>query len=162
SRARPPRSSDRCAAPATAGPAPARPSRISRARRFGVSGGVGSESISTGRGPMSDKATLLRDADEAFGELRQAIDGLGDEEMPPVCLGAGGGRELLIHIPGWHDEMIPAPGRVARGEVPYPAGTYDDFDAWNARFVERRAGVKPADVVAELEASHRRFVDAAR
>jgi hypothetical protein len=23
---------------------------------------------------------------------------------------------------------------------------YDDFDAWNARFVERKAGVKSADV----------------
>ena len=111
---------------------------------------------------MSDKATLLRDADEAFGELRQAIDGLGDEEMRRVWLGSWGVREILIHISGWHDEMIPALGRVARGEAPYPAGTYDDFDAWNARFVERRAGVKPADVVAELEASHRRFVDAAR
>ena len=111
---------------------------------------------------MSDKATLLRDADEAFGELRQAIDGLGDEEMRRVWLGSWGVREILIHISGWHEEMIPALGRIARGEVPYPAGTYDDFDAWNARFVEEKAGVKPTDAVAELEASHRRFVDAAR
>ena len=38
---------------------------------------------------------------------------------------------------------------------------YDDYDAWNARFVEQRAGVKVADVIAELDASHRRFVAAA-
>ena len=50
-----------------------------------------------------------------------------------------------------------------RGEAPYPEGvSYDDFDAWNAKFVEARRGVKLSDVVAELEASHRDFVAAAR
>jgi Protein of unknown function (DUF1706) len=111
---------------------------------------------------MSDKATLLREADEAFGELHRAIDGLTDEEMRRVWLGVWGVREILIHISGWHREMIPALARIARDEAPYPAGTYDDFDAWNARFVERKAGVKPADVLTELEASHRAFVAAAR
>ena len=48
--------------------------------------------------------------------------------------------------------------RVARGEQPYPPGTYDDFDAWNARFVEEKAGVKVTDVLAELEVSHRNFL----
>ncbi len=110
---------------------------------------------------MSDKATLLREDGEAFSELRRAIEGLTDEEMRRVWLGTWGVREILIHISGWHDAMSPALGRIANGEAPYPAGTYDDFDAWNARFVERRAGVKTADVLAELERSHRGFVAAA-
>ena len=37
---------------------------------------------------------------------------------------------------------------------------YDDFDAWNARFVAERDGVKTADVVAELDASYGAFVAA--
>jgi hypothetical protein len=110
---------------------------------------------------MSEKATLLHDADLAFTELHGAIEGLSDEEMRRVWLGSWGVREILIHISGWHDEMIPALGRVGRGQAAYPAGTYDDFDAWNARFVDRKAGVKPADVVAELGASHRAFMAAA-
>ncbi len=110
---------------------------------------------------MSDKATLLREADEAFTDLRQAIYGLTDEEMRRVWLGTWGVREILIHISGWHEVMTPALGRVAKGEAPYPAGTYDDFDAWNARFVARQAGVKTADVLAALDASHREFVGAA-
>ena len=110
---------------------------------------------------MSKKSTLLHDADQAFTELRGAIQGLSDEDMRRVWLGSWGVREILIHISGWHDEMIPALGRVGQGQAGYPAGTYDDFDAWNARFVDRKAGVKPADVVAELEASHRAFVAAA-
>jgi hypothetical protein len=110
---------------------------------------------------MSDRATLLREADEAFAELRGAIEGLTDEEMRRVWLGTWGVREILIHISGWHEELTPALGRLARGEAAYPAGTYDDFDAWNARFVDRKAGVKSADVLAGLEASHREFVRAA-
>jgi hypothetical protein len=110
---------------------------------------------------MSTKATLLRDASEAFTELREAVAGLSDEEMHRVWFGTWSVREILIHISGWHDEATPALGRVAKGEAPYPPGTYDDFDAWNARFVARKAGVKIADVLAELDASHRAFVAAA-
>jgi hypothetical protein len=110
---------------------------------------------------MSDKAALLREADLAFGELRGAIEGLTDEEMRRVWLGTWGVREIVIHISGWHDEMGAALGRIAKGDAPYPAGTYDDFDAWNARFVDQKAGVKSADVLAELDASHRRFVGVA-
>ena len=40
-------------------------------------------------------------------------------------------------------------------------GTYDDYDGWNARFVEQKAGVKVADVLTELDAAHRDFVTAA-
>src|SRR5437867_8242718 len=104
---------------------------------------------------MTDKATLLREADEAFAELRRAVEGLTDEEMRRVWLGTWGLREILIHISGWHEAMTPALGRIAKGEAPYPVGTYDDFDAWNARFVQQKTGVKTTDVLAELNASHR-------
>lgn len=110
---------------------------------------------------MSDKAMLLRDADEAFGELHRAIDGLTDEETGRVWFGTWGVREILIHISGWHDAMASALDNVAKGEPAYTAGMYDDYDAWNARFVEQRAGVKIADVIAELDASHQRLVGAA-
>jgi hypothetical protein len=111
---------------------------------------------------MSDKAVLLREADETFGTLRASIDGLTEEAMNRVWLGTWGVREILIHVSGWHREMIPALGRIERGEPAHPAGAYDDFDAWNARFVETKAGVKVRDVLAELEASHRDFLAAAR
>jgi Protein of unknown function (DUF1706) len=111
---------------------------------------------------MGDKATLLREADEAFTELRGAVEGLTDEEMRRIWLGSWGVREILIHISGWHEAMTPALGRIARGEAPYPAGTYDDFDAWNARFVLQRTGAKTDEILAELGASHTDFVGAAR
>jgi uncharacterized protein DUF1706 len=110
---------------------------------------------------MGDKSAMLRETDEAFAELHQAIEGLSDEAMSRAWLGHWGVREILIHISGWHRAMIPALGRIAQGEPPYAPGTYDDFDAWNARFVAEKTGVKAGDVLAELDASHRQFVAAA-
>jgi hypothetical protein len=111
---------------------------------------------------MSDKATLLREADEAFGGLRRTIEGLSDEDLRRVWLGSWGVREIAIHISGWHREMIPALERLGRGEAAHPAGAYDDFDGWNARFVERKAGTKASEILAELDASHHDLVAAAR
>jgi uncharacterized protein DUF1706 len=111
---------------------------------------------------MSDKERLLRDADEAFAELRRMTEGLTEDEMRQIWFGSWGVREILIHVSGWHEAMTPALGHIARGEAPYPPGTYDDFDAWNARFVLGKTGVKTDDVLAGLDSSHRSFVAAAR
>jgi hypothetical protein len=111
---------------------------------------------------MGVKHELLSDAEAAYTELRQAVDGMPDERMSATWLGTWGAREILIHVSGWHREMIPALGRIGRGQTPYAEGvSYDDFDAWNARFVEAKRGVKVTDVLAELSASHRDFVAAA-
>jgi len=111
---------------------------------------------------MEGKRAVLKEADGAYEELREAIAGLDESQMRRVWLGTWGVREILIHISGWHREMVPAFRRIARGEPPYPDGvSYDDSDAWNARFVEAKGDAKVVDVLAELEASHRDFVDAA-
>jgi hypothetical protein len=111
---------------------------------------------------MSDKTRLLQDGNEAFDQLRQAIDGLSETRMREVWLGTWGVREILIHVSGWHDAMIPALRRIGRGEAPYPPGAYDDGDAWNARFVEAQEGVKATDAAARLDATHREFIAAAK
>ena len=111
---------------------------------------------------MSDKTTLVHETEETFAELEHAIAGLTDEALERVWLGTWGVREILVHISGWHRAMVPALARVARGEPPYPAGTHDDFDAWNARFVAESAGVETGDVLDELAATHREFVAAVR
>lgn len=110
---------------------------------------------------MSDKQKILTEADDAYSELQEAIAGLDDAEMSRVWLGSWGVREILVHAAAWDREMAPALGRIGRGEEPYAAGAYDDADAWNARFVERKKGAKPSEVLADLETSHRLLVAAA-
>jgi hypothetical protein len=110
---------------------------------------------------VDDKAKVLREADEAFEELERATRGLTEEQMLEVWLGTWSVRDILIHISGWHRAMMAALQHVGRGEPPFAAGIYDDFDAWNARFVTEKTGVKVADVRAELVASHHDFRRAA-
>ena len=111
---------------------------------------------------MADKQKLLRDADEAHGELRESINGPDEAHMSRVWLGTWGAREIVIHASGWHRELIPAFGRIANGQTPFPEGVaYDDYDAWNARFVEAKRHAKLTDILTELDASHRDFMAAA-
>ena len=45
---------------------------------------------------MADKRKLLKDADEAYSELIEAVAGLSDLELSRVWLGTWGAREILI------------------------------------------------------------------
>lgn len=110
---------------------------------------------------MGVKQQLLEQAEQEYDALKTAIEGLDEAQMSQVWLGSWGVREILAHITGWHREMMPALERRGRGEAPYPAGAYDDFDRWNTRFVETRQGRTPADILRELDASHRDLLGAA-
>ena len=108
-----------------------------------------------------DKEKVLRDADDAYEELRQAVAGLDEAQARTVWLGSWGVKEILTHISAWDREMVPGFARMDRGEAPYPAGTYDDYDAWNARFVEQGKNASHREVLETLESSHRSLVEAA-
>ena len=111
---------------------------------------------------MEDKAKLLREANEAYAELRAAVVGLDDDQAGRTWLGTWGVREILIHIAAWDREMAPALVRIRRGEAPFPAGvSYDDADGWNARFVAARSGVKLGDILAEVDTAHHDLIAAA-
>jgi len=112
---------------------------------------------------MSEKDTLLAEADQEFQSLQGTIAGLGEAQMREVWCGVWGVREILAHMAGWHREMAPALARMSRGERPIPEGvSYDDVDAWNARFAEAKASWATADIIRELAASHADFLQAAR
>jgi hypothetical protein len=110
---------------------------------------------------MGDKQKVLQEADEAYRELRESISGLDEGQSHAVWLGSWGVKEILTHISAWDREMVPAFSRIERGEPPYPAGAYDDFDAWNARFVEAGKDASRAEILVDLEASHRGLLAAA-
>ena len=111
---------------------------------------------------MSERTTLLSAAETEFVRLKGAIAGLGEAQMREVWLGSWGVREILAHISGWHHELGPALLRMQKGERPIPEGvSYDDVDAWNARFADARRAAPTAEILAELDASHAAFMRAA-
>src|SRR5262249_34972329 len=101
---------------------PCAASALSRTALSGVSrSGGGTITPPLREGPMADKRKLLRGADEAHEDLREAISGLDEGQMSRVFLGTWGAREIAIHISGWHREEIPAFARISRSQPPYPA-----------------------------------------
>ena len=110
---------------------------------------------------MGAKQELLQQAEQEYDGLKAAIKGLDETQMRQVWLGSWGVREIVAHATGWHQEMIPALERLGGGEAPYPDGAYDDFNSWNARFVEARKGRSAADLLRELAASHRELLSLA-
>ncbi len=111
---------------------------------------------------MSEKTTLLSEAETELKTFKRSFAGLDEARMREVWLGTWSVRDIVAHISGWHREMIPALERLARGERPIPAGvSYDDVDAWNAKFAAARKGAATADILKELDASHAAFMQAA-
>ena len=115
---------------------------------------------------MADESTpkdeLLLAAAREYKALHEALHGLNEDQMGEVWLGTWSVKEIVAHISGWHREMVPALGRLARGERPVPEGTsYDDVDAWYARLAAGARDREVADLLLELDRSHEDFMQAA-
>jgi hypothetical protein len=108
------------------------------------------------------KVELLNQAAVEYNGFEQAIHGLNEDHLLEVWLGTWSVRDILAHLSGWHREMAPALERLTRGERPVPAGvSYDDVDAWNARFVAAKRDWPLAEILLELDRSHEAFMHAA-
>ncbi len=92
---------------------------------------------------MSEKTTLLSEAETEFTLFKRAIAGLDEARMRQVWLGTWSARDIVAHISGWHREMGPALERIARGERPVAEGvSYEDVDAWNGRFADAKKAAR--------------------
>jgi uncharacterized protein DUF1706 len=112
--------------------------------------------------PESGKQELLNRAAREYKAFHEALHGLNEAELGQRWLGTWSIREVVGHISGWHREMSPALERLARGERPIPEGvSYDDVDAWNARFAAAVRDTPVADVLLELDRSHEHFMRSA-
>ena len=113
-------------------------------------------------GESGPKAELLVRAAREYKAFHEALHGLNEDHMAEVWLGTWSIKEIVAHMSGWHREMAPALDRLAHGERPVPSGvSYDDVDAWNARFALAAQGREITDLLLELDRSHEDFMLAA-
>ena len=111
---------------------------------------------------MGAKDDLLDQAAREFRAFHETLRGLNEGQLTEVWLGVWSIKDIVAHMSGWHREMAPALQRMARGERPFPPGvSYDDVDAWNARFTAEHQGAPVADGLLELDRSHEDFLRAA-
>ncbi|HEV8616883.1 MAG TPA: ClbS/DfsB family four-helix bundle protein [Methylomirabilota bacterium] len=108
------------------------------------------------------KDELLNLAAREYKAFHETLQGLNEEHMAEVWLGTWSIKDIVAHISGWHRELGPALERIARGERPIAQGvSYDDVDAWNAKFAAARRDAEVAEVLLEFDKSHEYFMHAA-
>jgi hypothetical protein len=79
---------------------------------------------------MSEKTTLLSEAETEFTLFKKSLAGLDEARMRQTWLGTWSARDIVAHLSGWHRELAPALERLARGERPIAEGvSYEDVDA---------------------------------
>ena len=111
---------------------------------------------------MTPKEELLNRAAQEYKAFYQALDGLNEGQLTEAWLGSWSVKDIVAHIVGWHREMTPALERLARGERPMPEGvSYDDVDAWNAKFAAAMRDREVTGVLLEFDKSHEAFLHAA-
>jgi hypothetical protein len=111
---------------------------------------------------MSAKQDLLNQAAREYKAFHETIHGLNETHLTEVWLGTWSVKDIVAHLVGWQQELTPALERIARGERPIPEGvSYDDVDAWNARFAAARRDAAANEVLLELDRSHEAFMQAA-
>ena len=111
---------------------------------------------------MTPKEELLNQAAREYKAFHETLRGLSETQMTEVWLGTWSVKDIVAHMAGWHREMAPALERLGRGAKPIPDGlSYDDVDAWNARFTAAARDTSVADVLLEFDKSHEYFMLAA-
>jgi len=111
---------------------------------------------------VKTKQDLLNEAAREYKAFHEAIHGLNEEQLTEVWLGSWSVKEIVAHMSGWHRELGPALERLARGEKPIADGvSYDDVDAWNARFTAPARDSAVADLLLEFDKTHEYFMRAA-
>jgi hypothetical protein len=112
---------------------------------------------------VSAKQELLDESARQYTALHESMQGLDEAQMTEVWLGTWCVRDIVAHISGWHRELGPALERLSRGEHPNPEGkNYEaEVDAWNEKFVAPKRDTPVADVLVELDESHKYFMHVA-
>lgn len=112
---------------------------------------------------MSDKQATLQQVESAYQELREAVEGLKDDQLTRAWYGDWSVRDIVAHVLGWEREMTAALRRIVAGERPTPEGAdYSDFNTWNARFAAEMQQISPGTVLAMWRQVHGSYIRAAR
>ncbi len=94
-------------------------------------------------------------------EFHDAYRGLSREALDePGVVGRWSIRHVLIHVTSWDEEALKALPIIVEGRrVPRYSDVYGGINAFNALTQERKQGLTPEQVFAELEETHRRLRD---
>lgn len=108
-----------------------------------------------------DRRRLLRRLDEAWLAFKASYAGLSEAQLlEPGVTGAWSVRDIIAHVTTWDEEALKHLPTILEGKRPPRYSlTYGGIDAFNARMTKRKEGLSLAEVIRQLDDSHRRVVE---
>lgn len=106
------------------------------------------------------KEQLLERLDRAWTELTDAYAGLSGVQLAaPGVAGDWSVKDILAHVTTWEEEALKHLPHILAGETPprYSV-TYGGIDAFNALMTERKRALSVAEVLRQLDETHRQLV----
>ena len=108
-----------------------------------------------------DNQKLLAKIEAAWAPFQASYADLSPEELEqPGVVGDWSIKDILAHVTTWEAESLEQLPVIARGERPasYKA-LYGGIDAFNEQTTARKRSLSLAEVLEQLDATHRRLVD---
>ena len=107
-----------------------------------------------------NRQQLLNRLERAWVALKESYAGLSEAELTqPGVTGDWSVKDILAHVTTWEEEALKyLPLILQGGTPPRYSVQYGGVDAFNARMVEQKRGLPLADVLRQLEETHRQII----
>ncbi len=108
-----------------------------------------------------DKRQLLERIDKAWTALQASYAGLSEAELTePGVTGDWSVKDHLAHVTTWEEEALKyLPLILGGGKPPRYSTMFGGIDAFNAQVTEQKRSLTLAEVLRQLEETHRRILD---
>ena len=107
-----------------------------------------------------DKQQLLKKIEKSWSALKESFDGLTDEQMTePGEMGNWSVKDILAHVTTWEEESLKYLPVIVSGGTPPRYVQYGGINGFNEKMSEQKRGLALADVLGQLDDTHRRLVD---
>jgi hypothetical protein len=108
-----------------------------------------------------NRRQLLNKLDVAWAALKESYAGLPDSQLTePGVNDTWSVKDNLAHVTTWEEEALKYLPLIVRGGTPPRYSVqYGGIDAFNARRTEEKRGLSLAEVLSQLDATHRQLVE---
>ena len=108
-----------------------------------------------------NRQQLLNQLDKAWTAFKESYAGLSDSQLTePGVTGHWSVKDIIAHVTWWEEEALKhLPLIIKGGRPPQYSIRYGGIDAFNAQMTEQKRGLSLADVLRQLDETHRRLID---
>jgi hypothetical protein len=110
---------------------------------------------------IMNKQQVLKQLGKAWAGFKQSYADLTDAQMgEPGVTGDWSVKEILAHVTAWEEEALKILPLILQGSRPQRySAVYGGINAFNALMTEQKRSLSLAEVLKQLDETHRRLID---